>query len=56
MQADPARRFGLREGFVASCESGARPLDRAAYVATRRAIGVDAYELLAEAEKANQRQ
>lgn len=45
-----AERFNQPEAFVASYESGDRLLDPAEFVAIARAIGVDPYELLKQAE------
>jgi transcriptional regulator with XRE-family HTH domain len=50
-QADLAARFGLTEQFVISYEDGSRLLDPAEYLAICRAIGVDPYELLRQAER-----
>jgi transcriptional regulator with XRE-family HTH domain len=49
-QTELAARFGQPEAFVASYESGARQLDPAEFIAIARAIGVDPYELLRQAE------
>jgi transcriptional regulator with XRE-family HTH domain len=46
-----AARFGQPEAFVESYESGARLLDPGEFIAMARAIGVDPYELLQEAEQ-----
>jgi transcriptional regulator with XRE-family HTH domain len=51
-QAELAARFGLTEQFVVSYEDGSRLLDPAEYIALCRAIGVDPYTLLHEAETA----
>ncbi len=48
--ADLARRFGLTDAFVLSYETGQRLLDPAEFIAVARAIGVDPYELLRQAE------
>ena len=48
--ADLASRFGLGQDFVVSYESGERLLDPAEFIAVARAIGVDPYELLRNAE------
>jgi transcriptional regulator with XRE-family HTH domain len=49
-QVELAARFGKPEAFVASYESGERLLDPAEFIAIARAIGVDPYELLRQAE------
>jgi len=50
-RAELGARFGLTEQFVISYEDGSRLLDPAEYLAICRAIGVDPYALLHEAEK-----
>jgi transcriptional regulator with XRE-family HTH domain len=50
-QAELGGRFGLTEQFVISYEEGSRLLDPAEYLAICRAIGVDPYALLQQAEK-----
>ncbi|WP_424360800.1 helix-turn-helix domain-containing protein [Methylocystis parvus] len=42
--------FGQSEAFVSSYEEGERLLDPSEYIALARAIGVDPYELLKQAE------
>ena len=49
-QSELAARFGQPEYFVISYESGRRLLDPAEFIAIARAIGVDPYELLRQAE------
>ena len=49
-QADLAARFGQSEALVSSYEEGRRFLDPAEYIAICRAIGVDPYALLGQAE------
>jgi|HubBroStandDraft_1064217.scaffolds.fasta_scaffold647609_1 transcriptional regulator with XRE-family HTH domain len=51
-QAELAARFGLTKRLVSSYESGSRLLDPAEFVALCRAIGVDPYEVLRDAEQA----
>jgi transcriptional regulator with XRE-family HTH domain len=51
-QADLAARFGLTERLVSSYESRSRMLDPAEYIALCRAIGVDPYRTLRDAERA----
>jgi transcriptional regulator with XRE-family HTH domain len=48
--SDLASRFELSQEFVVSYESGERLLDPAEFIAIARAIGVDPYELLRQAE------
>jgi transcriptional regulator with XRE-family HTH domain len=50
-QADLAVRFGLTERLVSSYEMGFRMLDPAEFVALCRAIGVDPYRILRDAER-----
>jgi len=52
-QSDLAARFALPASFVTSYEDGDRLLDAAEFIAICRAIGVDPYALLQEAEKAS---
>jgi transcriptional regulator with XRE-family HTH domain len=49
-QAELAERFDQPEAFVTSYEDGARLLDPAEFIAISRAIGVDPYMLLQQAE------
>ena len=49
-QAELGVHFGLTEQFVISYEDGSRLLDPAEYLAICRAIGVDPYEVLRDAE------
>jgi transcriptional regulator with XRE-family HTH domain len=49
-QAELAARFGQSAVFVASYEAGERLLDPAEFIAIARAVGVDPYELLRQAE------
>jgi len=49
-QAELGGRFGLAEQFVISYEDGSRLLDPAEYLAICRAIGIDPYEVLRDAE------
>ncbi len=51
-QAELAARFGLPEQLVVSYEAGARLLDVGEFVAICRAIGVDPYQVLRDAEQA----
>lgn len=51
-QADLAARFGLTKRLVSSYETGSRLLDTADFIALCRAIGVDPYEVLRDAEQA----
>jgi transcriptional regulator with XRE-family HTH domain len=51
-QADVAAKLGCRDDFIAEYEAGRWRLDPAEYVAIARAVGVDAYELLQQAEEA----
>jgi transcriptional regulator with XRE-family HTH domain len=44
--------FGQSAAFLSSYEEGARLLDPSEYIALARAIGVDPYELLKQAEAA----
>jgi transcriptional regulator with XRE-family HTH domain len=48
--ADLAAKLGLAEDFVAEYEAGHWQLDPAEYIFIARAVGVDPYELLAQAE------
>jgi transcriptional regulator with XRE-family HTH domain len=50
-QAELGGRFGLTEQFVISYEDGSRLLDPAEYLAICRAIGVDPYRVLRDAER-----
>lgn len=50
-RAELAARFAQPEAFVSSYETGARLLDPAEFIAVARAIGVDPYVLLREAEE-----
>ena len=50
-QAELAARFGLTEQFVISYEGGSRLLDPAEFLAICRAIGVDPYRVLRDAER-----
>lgn len=50
-QAELAERFGLTEQFVISYEDGSRLLDPAEYLAICRAIGIDPYRVLRDAER-----
>ena len=50
-QAVLAERFSQPEDFVCSFEEGARLLDPAEFIAVARAIRVDPYALLREAER-----
>jgi transcriptional regulator with XRE-family HTH domain len=50
-QAELAARFGLTEQFVISYEDGSRLLDPSEYLAICRAIGVDPYRVLRDAER-----
>jgi transcriptional regulator with XRE-family HTH domain len=50
-QPELGGRFGLNEEFVISYEEGSRLLDPAEYLAICRAISVDPYALLQQAEK-----
>jgi transcriptional regulator with XRE-family HTH domain len=54
-QADLGQRLGHSETLVSSYEQGRRLLDLAEYVAICRAIGVDPYQLLRQAEEADRR-
>jgi len=47
-----AARFGQSEASVSSYEDGKRLLDPGEFIALARAIGVDPYELLKQAEAA----
>ncbi|MCP4559187.1 MAG: helix-turn-helix transcriptional regulator [Bosea sp.] len=49
-QADLARRLGRSTNFVFRVEAGARHLDVAEFIAIARALEVDPYELLRQAE------
>jgi transcriptional regulator with XRE-family HTH domain len=46
-----AERFGQSEAFVSSYESGRRLLDPAEFIAICRAIGIEPYGLLRDAEQ-----
>ena len=48
--ADLAAKLGFAEDFVAEYEGGHWRLDPAEYIFIARALGVDPYELLAQAE------
>jgi ribosome-binding protein aMBF1 (putative translation factor) len=48
--ADLAAKLGFAEDFVAQYEAGHWRLDPAEYIFVARAVGVDPYELLAQAE------
>ena len=50
-QAELGGRYGLTEQFVISYEEGSRLLDPAEYLALCRAIGVDPYRILQDAER-----
>ena len=52
-QGELAERFGQPTSFVSSFEEGVRLLDPAEYIAIARAIGVDPYALLQQAEQAD---
>ena len=52
-QAELAERFGQPATLVSSYEEGGRLLDPAEYIAIARAIGVDPYALLQQAEQAD---
>lgn len=49
-QADLARRLGRSTNFVFRVEAGARHLDVAEFIAIARALEVDPYALLRQAE------
>ncbi|CAD5273048.1 conserved hypothetical protein [Bosea sp. 62] len=49
-QADLARRLGRSTNFVFRVEAGARHLDVAEFIVIARALEVDPYELLRQAE------
>ena len=49
-QAELAARFDQSVAFVASYEAGERLLDPAEFIAIARAVGMDPYELLRQAE------
>jgi ribosome-binding protein aMBF1 (putative translation factor) len=49
--ADLATKHGISEEFVADFEAGRTRLDPAEFVTIARAVGVDPYELLAQAEQ-----
>jgi len=49
-QADLARRLGRSTSFVFRVEVGARHLDVAEFIMIARALGIDPYELLQQAE------
>lgn len=49
-QADLARHLGRSTNFVFRGEAGARHLDVAEFIAIARALDVDPYELLRQAE------
>lgn len=49
-QADLARRLGRSTSFVYRVEAGARHLDVAEFIAIARALEIDPYELLRQAE------
>lgn len=46
-----AARFGQAKAFIESYEGGTRLLDPGEFIAVARAIGVDPYVLLQEAEQ-----
>jgi hypothetical protein len=48
--ADLAAKLGFADDFVAEYEGGHWRLDPAEYILVARALGVDPYELLAQAE------
>ena len=50
-QADVAAKLACRDDFVAEYEAGRRRLDPAEYIVVVRAIGVDPFELLQQAEE-----
>jgi len=49
-QSELALRFGLAEHFIRSYETGRRILDPVEFIAIGRAIGLDPYDLLRNAE------
>jgi transcriptional regulator with XRE-family HTH domain len=49
--SDVAAKLGFAEEFVSEYEAGRWRLDPAEYVAIARAVGVDPYELLQQAEQ-----
>jgi transcriptional regulator with XRE-family HTH domain len=49
-QAELGRRLGRSTSFVFRVEAGARHLDVAEFILIARAIGVDPYELLRQAD------
>ena len=52
-RAELADRFDQPEAFVSSYETGDRLLDPAEFIAIARALGVDPYTLLQQAESAS---
>lgn len=50
-QADLGARIGQRQTFVSKVEPGERRLDAAEFVEVARAIGVDPYAVMREAER-----
>lgn len=50
-QVDLGRLIGQRQTFVSKFETGERRLDAAEFVRIGRAIGVDPYAVMREAEK-----
>ncbi|KPF62764.1 hypothetical protein IP69_20125 [Bosea sp. AAP35] len=50
-QAELGRRLGRSTSFVFRVEAGARHLDVAEFILLARAIGVDPYELLMQADQ-----
>lgn len=51
-QVELAERIGQRQTFVSKYEKGERRLDVAEYIAIARAIGVEPYAMMQQAESA----